>query len=625
MSKLNGLKSAPTIDGEPKPTAAEVFGIALLTRYLPPRTMARLRAGDGIALVVQVPDARFVTIVHDALCVLTPDETDVTVAGGPGWHDRTAIESLGRGGSVYVCTDLEKVPRAFLAFAGPHMVLGTHDATLVGEVIKTITGASIRVPRNARLHADPRAICQCLVEGMPAKRIVAAILSLTDPAPTDELLPRMEDCVEYGSAREWALRLKHDLAAWQRGEIDSSDLDASILLHSPPGYGKTTFAKILARSLGAPLHSITVGRLFANEGYLGDVLKAMRAAFNEAAASTPSVLLIDEIDAFPDRRIRDANSHFMNAMVAELLTLLDGAAGKAPGLIVVGATNLVDSVDPAIRRPGRLSTVVELPLPGRAGIARILRQHLVGDLLGEDLGDVVEAALGSTPAELMHIVRVARSMARSHRRPIELGDLAGQLLADRDPPPPPHHLRRLAIHEAGHAVAIAVLKSSDTIHEVSIRGSRGSHGHVLARTGAPNMVVADIIGDIMVSLAGRAAEEALLGQQNLGLGAGGAQGSDLHQATALAARVRGNLGVGSLLWRGDDDDLLGVVADDRAFRALVHADLERYYAGTVEVMARHAEAVGAIADALLNKGSVSGRELHAIMAANAETGSNRAA
>lgn len=615
MSKLDGLRSTPTTDGEPRLTGSETFGLALLGRYLPQGIIAKLRAGDVGAVIVQVPNPRFLSIVHDGLCAMTPEETDVTVAGGPGWHDTIAMESLAKGhGSVYVCSDIARVPAAFRAFAGPHFTIGAHDAAMVGEVLRSFTGTSTRVPKSARLHVDPSAICHCLVRGMAAKTILRAILSLTDPMATDgELQPRMEDCVEYGAARGWALRLKSDLAAWQRGEIDADEIDGSILLHSPPGYGKTTFAKILARSIGAPLHSITMGKLFAGEGYLGDVLKALRKAFNDAASSVPSVLLIDELDAFPDRRARDVNSHFMGAMVAELLTLLDGASKKAPGMIVVGATNLLDRIDPALRRPGRLSTTVELPLPGRAGVARILRQHLQGELMGDDIGEVVDAAEGSTPAELMHMVRVARSMARSHRRPMEIGDLKAQALADQDPPPAHHHLRRLAVHEAGHAVAISILKPQDTIHEVSIRGGRGTHGHVLARTGAANMTFADLIAEVMVVLAGRAAEEALLGPQDLGLGAGGDEGSDLWHATTLSARLRGNLGAGSLVWRGGDDEIVDVVASDPAFRSLVEADLKRYYQGTVQLMASHADALGAIADALLSKGTVSGRELDALI------------
>lgn len=622
MGKLAGMRSTPTIDGPRQLTGTETMGLALLARYLPAGLLARLRAGDDIALVVQVKNPRYVSIVHDALCVLTPEETDVTVAGGPRGHDGAAMESLSTGrGSIYVCTDVGRVPNAFRAFAGPHVVVGGHDAALIGEVVRSFTGTAIRLPRSARLPADPVAICQCLVRGVSAKRIVAAMLALSEPVATDEVLPRMEDCVEYGPARDWALRLKADLAAWQRGEIEPDELDASILLHSPPGHGKTTFAKVLARSIGARLHTITVGRLFANEGFLGDVLKAMRSAFNEAAATTPSVLLIDEIDTFPDRRIRDGNSHFMASMVAELLTLLDGAAGKAPGMVICGATNLIDHVDPAIRRPGRLSTVIELPLPGRKGVARILRQHLAGDLLGEDLGKVVDAAVGSTPAELMQVVRTARAIARAARRPMSVKDLERQVRADQEPPPPPHHMRRLAVHEAGHAVAIAILKKRDHIHEVTIRGERGSHGHVLAQVGEPNMTFADVIADIMVTLAGRAAEEALLSTQDFGLGAGGGDGSDLARATAMAGRLRGNLGVGSLVWRGDDDDVLTAVATDAAFRALVDADLKRYYAGTRELLSTHAEAVGRIADALLRQGTVTGEEVAAIIATEAEGGS----
>lgn len=203
------------------------------------------------------------------------------------------------------------------------------------------------------------------------------------PAKTAEegrnsFIPHVETLSGYGKARDWALTLKADLALWREGELEWVDMSTKLLLSGPPGTGKTTFAKALCNSLQVPLISTSVAN-WLEPGYLGDVIKRMRCAFEEARAHAPSILFIDEFDGIGQRGGSKHYEDYWRSVVNRLLELLDGAA-KSTGVIVVGATNNPGVIDPALLRSGRLETQIAIPLPDVDALAGIIRCHLRGDL-----------------------------------------------------------------------------------------------------------------------------------------------------------------------------------------------------------------------------------------------------
>ncbi len=197
----------------------------------------------------------------------------------------------------------------------------------------------------------------------------------------------------YGDAQQWALDLKQDLDAWQNGEVDWSDLSTRLLLSGPPGTGKTTFAKALCNTFQVPLISTSVAR-WLEASHLGDVLAAISATFKYANANNPCILFIDEIDNIGSRNggasgsTKRGDSHknddYWASLINRLLELLDGT-GKTDGVIILGATNRPDKIDPALLRSGRLEKHIIIPPPNAEALVGIIAHHL-----GHDLNDIIE-------------------------------------------------------------------------------------------------------------------------------------------------------------------------------------------------------------------------------------------
>ncbi len=180
---------------------------------------------------------------------------------------------------------------------------------------------------------------------------------------------------------------------------------SGILLYGPPGCGKTLIAKVLASESEANFYSIN-GPEIMNK-YYGETEARLRDIFKEAKENSPSVIFIDEIDAIAPKR-EEAYGDVEKRVVAQLLALMDGLTERG-NVIVLGATNRPESVDPALRRPGRFDREIEISVPNVDGRLEILQIHTRGMPLAEDvdLKTLASELHGYTGADIKSLCREA--------------------------------------------------------------------------------------------------------------------------------------------------------------------------------------------------------------------------
>jgi ATP-dependent Zn protease len=276
------------------------------------------------------------------------------------------------------------------------------------------------------------------------------------------------------------------------------------------------------------------------------MLNAMRLSFEEARRARGAVLMIDEFDSIgirPTRPTGDRNEVYWQVVINEFLSLMND---PGPGVIVVGATNYLDWIDPAILRAGRIENHFTLTLPDASTRAEILQYHTGGSILPESLIEIANDLEGRSPAALEELVRDARKEAREEGRELGLRELRAQLPQKRKYSP--EHMFRLGVHEAGHAlVSLAVNYASAATIEVkdsfdptatSYPGRQTSYD--LVDDYLPTETT--LLNRIAVALAGMAAEAAVFDDRSLG--SGGLIGSDIERATAIARRLVGAYGLG---------------------------------------------------------------------------------
>ncbi len=168
------------------------------------------------------------------------------------------------------------------------------------------------------------------------------------------------------------------------------DPPKGVLLHGPPGTGKTMIAKAVANETNAHFSSINGPEIISK--YYGESEKQLREFFEEAAAQAPAIIFIDELDSIAPKR-EDVTGEVERRVVAQLLTLMDGMQGR-DNVVVIGATNRQDAVDQALRRPGRFDREIEIGVPDKAGRREIVDIHVRGMPIADDFD--IEWVLSNT-------------------------------------------------------------------------------------------------------------------------------------------------------------------------------------------------------------------------------------
>ncbi|MDE2234579.1 MAG: ATP-dependent zinc metalloprotease FtsH [Gammaproteobacteria bacterium] len=310
-----------------------------------------------------------------------------------------------------------------------------------------------------------------------------------------------------------------------------------VLLMGPPGTGKTLLARALAGEAGVPFFSISGSQFI--EVFVGVGASRVRNLFAAAKASMPSIVFIDELDSIGRTRGtglgggHDEREQTLNQILAEM----DGFTSRE-SVLVLAATNRPDILDPALLRPGRFDRHVVLDLPSREDRLAILRLHTRKMPLAKDvsLNRLAAGSSGFSGADLKNLSNEAAILAaRENREQVgmqDFEDARDKLLlgAVRNLVIQPEEKQRLAVHESGHALVAYYLPQSDPLHKVTIIPRGRSLGETQQLPEYERYTLSeDYLRDrLAVMLAGRAAEQLLLG--NVSSGAG----DDIKTATSLA-------------------------------------------------------------------------------------------
>ena len=182
-----------------------------------------------------------------------------------------------------------------------------------------------------------------------------------------------------------------------------------VLLHGPPGTGKTLLAKAVANETSASFFSIAGPEIISK--YYGESEQQLREIFEDASDESPSIIFIDELDSIAPKR-EDVTGEVERRVVAQLLTMMDGLESRGQ-VIVIGATNRVDSVDPALRRPGRFDREIEIAVPDEIGRKEILQIHTRGMPLSDDvsLDHLADETHGFVGADIESLTKEAAMKA----------------------------------------------------------------------------------------------------------------------------------------------------------------------------------------------------------------------
>ena len=322
------------------------------------------------------------------------------------------------------------------------------------------------------------------------------------------------------------------------------------LLSGPPGTGKTLMARAIAGEAGVPFIATSASQFI--ELFVGLGASRVRSLFKLARENAPCIVFIDELDAIAKSRSPSPignNNDEREQTLNQILTEMDGFKNNS-GIIVIGATNRPDVIDPAILRPGRFDRKIEVGLPDCKGREKILKVYSKNKKFSNDVNfeNLAKLTIGFSGAELQNLMNEAAIYAaRNKRTIIQKSDIDNSYEKVTIGLPKSHRLdentrKMVAYHEAGHA--IIGIHCREKVGKVTIlpRGSAGGFTQFIPKNENNIPKKRELITQIKIALAGRAAEEIYFGEESISIGASG----DLQQVTQIVYQMFEEYGFSSL-------------------------------------------------------------------------------
>ncbi len=443
-------------------------------------------------------------------------------------------------------------------------------------------------------------------------------ITFKDVAGADEAKQELAEVVEF-------------LKSPQKYNELGAKIPKGVLLYGPPGTGKTLLAKAVAGEAGVPFFSIS-GSDFV-EMFVGVGASRVRDLFDQAKKSAPCIIFIDEIDAVGRQRGaglgggHDEREQTLNQLLVEM----DGFSANE-GIIMIAATNRPDILDPALLRPGRFDRQIVVDRPDIKGRQEILKVHVKGKPMGEDveLEVIAQRTPGFTGADLSNLVNEAALLtARRDKKVINMPEMEeaaervimgperkSRVISDKEK-------RLTAYHEGGHTVVGMLLEHTDPVHKVTIipRGRAGGYTLSLPKEDKYYATRSEMLDELKVLLGGRVAEAIVLKEISSGAS------NDLQRATALARQMiceygmSENIGPVTFGHRQDQVFLGRDIARDKDYSEEVAAEIdkevrsfmENAYAATEKLLQDNLDTLHVIAQALIERETLEEDEIYQLV------------
>jgi cell division protease FtsH len=374
--------------------------------------------------------------------------------------------------------------------------------------------------------------------------MIKANVSLNSFAGSREIFEECTEVVSY---------LKNDTMY----KLAGAEIPRGILLEGPPGTGKTLLAKAIASEADANFISIAASEFV--EMYVGLGASKIRALFQRARENKPCILFIDEIDAVGRQRgaginmANDEREQTLNQLLAEM----DGFADNE-GILIMAATNRKDVLDSALLRPGRFDRIILVPLPDRESRKEIFKVYSKNKKLSPEINFelISELTNGFSGAQIKNLLNEA-AIFTSRRgetviQELDLLNAADKLivgLSKKVDNRSEDSKRRIAIHETGHALLVALCEEYFELKKVTMQSTyNGAGGYTLFNENQnitdSGLYTKDLLKKrLLIGMGGKAAENIFYGEEFVSVGAV----QDLKQTNSLAQQMIGNYGMGDQL------------------------------------------------------------------------------
>ena len=361
---------------------------------------------------------------------------------------------------------------------------------------------------------------------------------------------RFDDIAGIDEAKAEFEEIVSFLTEPERYTVVGAKIPKGVLLTGPPGTGKTLLAKAIATEAGVPFYN-AAGSEFV-EMFIGVGAARIRDLFKRASEDTPSIIFIDEIDAVGRERgsgIGGGNDE-REQTLNQLLTEMDGFK-ENKGVIVIGATNRADILDPALLRPGRFDRQITVGLPDRLGRLEILKIHADNKPINKNLlNQVANRTPGFSGADLANLLNESAILATRYKKlaitknevdeAVEriVGGIAGSKMEETK------NKKLIAYHEVGHAIVGSLLENHDDVDKITIVPRGGAKGLTWFTPKEEQTLLSRsyLLSKIASLLGGRIIEKVVFGEPEITTGAS----NDLQQATTMARQMVTRYGMSNI-------------------------------------------------------------------------------